>query len=151
LVWISLSLNTRPFGEPFGEKKQCPTNFTLCQLPSLRHAWFAPRVYAVLQRLSIKNKGRVGRRLGQGGTRTILVSEIKRINQGICAVNLRHKTNSMFIAIMCYNSVREVFILRATILIVQEQTQTTAFLDGWQNNALSLYLLVAFLDLQNGV
>ena len=57
----------------------------------------------------------------------------------------------MFIAIMCYNSVREVFILRATILIVQEQTQTTAFLDGWQNNALSLYLLVAFLDLQNGV
>ena len=52
---------------------------------------------------------------------------------------------------MCYNSVREVFILRATILIVQEQTQTTAFLDGWQNNALSLYLLVAFLDLQNGV
>ena len=74
----------------------------------------------MLQRLSIKTKGRVGRSLGQGGKRTILVSEIKRINQGICAVNLHHKTNSMFITITRFDSVREVFILRATILIVQE-------------------------------
>jgi hypothetical protein len=57
----------------------------------------------------------------------------------------------MFIAIMRFNSVREVFILRATILIVQEQTQTTAFLDGWQYKALSLFLLVAFLSVRNGV
>ena len=105
----------------------------------------------MLQRLSIDTKGRVGRSLEQGGKRTILVSEIKRINQGIRAANLHHETNIMFIAIMRFNSVRKVFILCATILIVQEQTQTTAFRDGWQYKALSLFLLVAFLDLRNGV
>jgi hypothetical protein len=88
--------------------------------------------------------------LGQGKKRTILVPEIKRINQGNRVADLHHKTNIMFNAIVSFNSVREVFIWRATILIVKEQAQTPAFFVRWQYKALSLFLLVAFLDVRKG-
>lgn len=57
---------------------------------------------------------------GEKKKRTIMVSEIKRINHCIRFSNVHHKANIMVVAIVSFHSMREVLSLRTTIFIVED-------------------------------